>query len=86
MEFETTVLTHWFAPFTDGYQRPLPVGLEFAVVADPPATAAAVTAKPDPYEHWQSVLVDSKDISAEKYGGYSLAIPFDCLKTHCSRR
>jgi hypothetical protein len=84
-EFEAIVLTQWLAPFTDGYDKTLPLGLEFIVVTDPPSGATAVAAKPDPYKKWESVLVDVKDTQAEKYDGYSLVIPIDRLVSHCFR-
>jgi len=47
-EFQAIVLTHWFAPFTGGGWRRIPVGLEFVVTADPPAKATAVNGQPHP--------------------------------------
>jgi hypothetical protein len=32
------------------------------------------------------LLVDEQERTADKYGGYSLVIPFERLETHCSRR
>jgi hypothetical protein len=83
--FQAIVLTHWFAPFTGGSEKLLPAGLEFIVEADPPPTATAVVAKPDPYQRWETILVDDQDRLAEKYGGGSLIIQLARLVTHCSR-
>jgi hypothetical protein len=80
-EFEAVVLTQWFAPFTGGDRRLLPVGLEFMVSADPPKVATAVSAELDPAGKWEE-----KDRTNEKYGGCSLVIPFDDLAIYCSRR
>jgi hypothetical protein len=74
------------APFTDGSEKLLPAGLEFVVAADPAPTASAVTAKPEPSDQWEPLLVDKQERTAEKYGGYSLVIPLERLETHCSRR
>jgi hypothetical protein len=82
-EFEAIVMTQWFAPFTGGYRRLLPVGLDFVVWGDPPSTATAVGARPVPYDRWQAVLVDAADINDELYGGYTLSITFDQLNEHC---
>jgi hypothetical protein len=84
--FEAIVLTQWLGPFTGGSQKLIPAGLEFVVAADPLATATAVTAKPDPSDLWETLLVDEQDRTADKYGGYSLVIPFERLETNCSRR
>jgi hypothetical protein len=35
---------------------------------------------------WEMLLVDEQERTADKYGGYSLVIPFERLETHCSRR
>src|SRR5579864_6053731 len=83
-EFEAIVLTHWLGPFTGGAKRLIPVGLEFTVIAGPPE-AAAISVRPAPPERWEALLVDQQDRSAEKYGGYSLVIPWDRLRAHCSR-
>ena len=84
--FEAIVLTQWFGPFTGGSEKLIPAGLEFVVAADPPATATAITAKPDPSDRWEALLVDGQERTAEKYDGYSLVIPFERLETNCSRR
>ncbi|QEX15585.1 hypothetical protein FRZ44_08720 [Hypericibacter terrae] len=85
-EFEAGVLTHWLAPYTGGSSRSLPVGLEFVILMEPPSQATAVGAKPDPYERWETVLLEEGDRGAEKYGGYSLSISLSDLKAHCARR
>jgi len=85
-EFDAIVQTHWFAPFTGGDYRSLPVGLEFIVEVDPPATASAVLARPEPPKRWETLLVEEHERSAEKYAGYSLVIPLRDLATHCVRR
>ncbi|MGH6940285.1 hypothetical protein [Hypericibacter sp.] len=85
-EFEAGVLTHWLAPYTGGSHWRLPAGLEFVLLMEPPPQAIAVGAKPDPYERWETVLVEEGDRSAEKYGGYSLSISLADLKAHCARR
>ncbi len=84
-EFEAGVLTHWLAPYTGGSRRSLPAGLEFVILMEPPPQATAVGAKPDPYERWETVLVEEGDRSAEKYGGCSLSISLADLKAHCAR-
>jgi len=85
-EFQAIMLTHWFAPFTGGGSRPIPVGLEFIVTVDPPAKATAVNGQPHPSDVWEKMLVDERERTAEKYGGYSVSIPLTDLATHCPRR
>lgn len=84
--FEAIVLTQWFAPFTGGYEKLIPVDLECTVAAGQPAAATAIAAKPDPSDRWEMLLVDERDRTADKYGGYYLIITFARLKTHCSPR
>ena len=85
-EFEAIVLTQWFSPFTGGSERQLPAGIEFIVVADPPETATAISARPVLPERWEVLLVDEQERTAEKYAGYSLVISLDFLKAYCSRQ
>lgn len=83
--FEANVLTHWHVPFTGGHKRLLPVGLEFVIDVPPPPSAMGAGAKPDPYDSWERQLVDDTDRTADKYGGYSLVVPFELLESNCSR-
>jgi hypothetical protein len=85
-EFEAIVLTQWLAPFTGGSKRLLPAGMEFIVLHDPPEMATAISARPVPPEHWEALLVNEKERTAEKYDGYAIVISFDCLEAHCSRQ
>ena len=82
-DFRSAVLISWRAPFTSGSERTIPAGLEFVVDYDPPPQATAVGATPTEYKRWGPVLVDEKDRSADKYGGYYLVIPFVDLSAHC---
>ncbi len=84
--FGATVMTHWNAPFSSGEHKFLPKGLEFVVIEDPPKSATAVGAKPDPYELWETRLIGEDDRRAEKYAGYSLSIPLVHLAKRCARR
>jgi hypothetical protein len=83
--FETSILTHWRAPFTGSGKAFLPVGLELVVKVDAPETASAVLADTVTPEQWETVLVDEQDRTAEKYNGYTLVVSFECLKRHCAR-
>ena len=84
--FGATVMTHWDAPFSSGEHKFLPKGLEFVVLEDPPKSATAIGARPEPYEHWEAVLIAEEDRQAEKYAGCSLSIPLVHLAKRCVRR
>ncbi len=84
--FEANVLIHWFAPMTSGARKLLPEGLEFIVALDPPASATAVAADAEPAGLWEVRLVDERDRTAPKYGGFSISIPFEDLAAHCLRK
>lgn len=81
--FTAGVLTTWKAPFTGGYEKVLPRGLRFVVSQEPPQSANAVAADPEPALQWEQQLVDEEDRSHPKYGGYYLVVGFDKLQTHC---
>src|ERR1700722_4445164 len=83
--FSAYILMTWRAPFTGGSQKVLPAGLRFDVIHDPPELATAVAASPEPYEEWQSVLVDADDLNAPKYNGYYLVVSFLSLEQFCRR-
>lgn len=85
-EFSAMVQTHWFAPVTGGDYRTIPVGFEFIVEADPPATASAVLVRPEVPKQWEKLLVDESERTAEKYAGYSLVILLSDLAARCARR
>ena len=82
-EFPASILTTWFAPFTGGGKKTIPIGLEFVIENEPNAGAVAATALPDPYESWERELVDPSEREAEKYSGYYLVIRFDALYANC---
>jgi hypothetical protein len=84
-EFEITVMVQFFAPFSDGERRVLPVGLEFSIWGNPPVSARAVSAKPIETQRWESKLVSEKNRQDELYGGYALTIMLDDLISHCRR-
>jgi len=79
------VLTHWFTPNTGGEVKPLPAGLEFTIMTEPPNKATAVVANPNPPGRWNGFFVNKDDSGDPRYGGYSLVISLDNLKMHCSR-
>src|SRR5262245_584178 len=80
-----TVLTSWLAPFTGGDKKVLPPGLCFVVDFDPPSSATAVGATPEPYAEWEPKLVEAKDLNHEKYAGYHLVIAFEDVERFCRR-
>jgi hypothetical protein len=83
--FSAGVLTTWAAPFTGGDRKTLPVGLEFVVAANPPATATAISADVEAPKKWEELLVDREERTAERYTGYYLVIPFNDVATYCER-
>ena len=84
-DFRTVVLIHWRAPMTTGHEQTVPAGFAFAIDIDPPPSATAAVAIPDRYADWERTLVREADLVADKYGGYSLSISFDDLRSNCSR-
>ena len=85
MGFGATVMTHWAAPFTSGEHKFLPKGLEFVILEEPPKSAKAVGARPEPYEQWEATLVSEDDRKEPKYAGCSLSIPLVHLAKRCTR-
>ena len=75
----------WKAPFTGGYEKTIPLGLQFVVAFEPPASATAVIADAEPYSDWEKFLVDAKDRADPKFNGYYFSIPFDQIERHCTR-
>jgi hypothetical protein len=78
------VMTQWRGPYTGGYTRLLPAGLEFVVLLDPPDEATAVTARVVADEHWEEILVSPEDRAKLSYDGYYLVIPFAEMEAHCA--
>jgi hypothetical protein len=83
--FPDHVLTMWKAPFTRGYEKIIPPGLKFVVALDPPASASAVAADPEPFSEREALLVEAGDRANPKYNGYYLSIPFEYIEKHCVR-
>jgi hypothetical protein len=83
--FETIVTTQWFAAFTGGARKVIPVGVTFSIDYEPPPQASAVGVRPDDGDRWLLLLVDEADRNDPKFGGYSINVPFDLLATHCER-
>jgi hypothetical protein len=83
--FEALVLTTWFAPFTGGDKRTLPVGLRFCLSIDPPSGATAVSADVEHAKRWEQKLVSIEERTADKYSGYYLVIPFDQVGNNCTK-
>jgi hypothetical protein len=84
-DFPAICLTHWMAPFTGGYSVVVPAGEILVVPEDPPSFATGVALVPERYDHFLQVFVPPEDRNAEKFGGYSLAVPFDDLQKSCAR-
>lgn len=82
---ETGVLTQWQSPFTGGYDRTLPRGLQFIILHDPPEWATGTAVHPTPYDDWEKILVTADDRASAKYDGYYIVISFDDLERHCKR-
>lgn len=78
-------LTHWLAPFTDGGSGILPAGEVFIVRFDPPPGASAANCEAERKLEVEELLVPEADRRAPKYGGYSLVIDFDAIRTRCER-
>ena len=83
--FEAIVLVMFFAPFTDGATRLLPVGLEFEIWRDPAPAARGLNARPIDPEKWESQLVSLENRSDKKYGGFSISIMKADLATKCAK-
>jgi hypothetical protein len=83
--FEAIVMTHWQAPFTGGAPRVIPAGIAFTLDYDLPPMASAIGVTPEEPARWEAALVDEDDRRHEKYGGYSISVPFDLLARHCER-
>jgi hypothetical protein len=82
--FEAIVLVHFFAPFTDGSHRTLPIGLGFTILGNPVSGAAAVSAGPVDPDRWARDLVSSENLNDQKYAGYSLVINRGDLASRCA--
>jgi hypothetical protein len=76
----------WMAPVTPAREITLPVGLRFVVgtVSFLP-TETHFSASAEPYEQWESVLVDPESLKAIEYRGYWLIIPFEAAQKFCRR-
>jgi hypothetical protein len=73
-EIDAIALTHWFAPFTGGFECRIPADTVLVVLDDPPPHATGVGCRPVNYEELEAVLVPEEDRTAPKYGGYSISI------------
>ncbi len=83
--FTAIIATYWYAPCTGGGDVLLPAGLHFTVEEDPMPMATGVSAKPEPYAHWEELFVSEETRRDEKFAGYSLKIDFDELIKYCTR-
>jgi hypothetical protein len=69
-------LTHWRAPFTDGFKCILPAGTRVQVTRAWANTTAAAC-RPIEYDAMERLLVPSKDRQDPKYDGYTLVLDLE---------
>ena len=86
-EFPTliNILHHGTEIDLENTEKSLPAGFRFIVDYDTPAAAIAVCATADPYDQWEPILVDAKNLAAEQYDGYYLSISFEDVENNCVR-
>lgn len=79
------VMTHWAIPFTGGYDRVLPAGVEFTIVHDTPAHATSAGCDIVEYGRFEKVLVPLRNrIQIWAYRGYSVSIPLRLIEECCA--
>ena len=71
---DTTVLTHWEAPYTDGISCQLPEGTRLRVVEDTGRRAKGLPCRPEDRDSFERLFVDEAVRSHPKYAGCSLVL------------
>lgn len=69
---EIRVLTHWKAPFTDGFTCAPAIGTVLVVDSDEVDGAQGFYCIPEDYDGFETAYVPLADRSKRKYDGYSL--------------
>lgn len=71
-EREITVLTHWKAPFTDGFKCIPALGTVLVVDSDQVEGASGFDCIPEDYNGFEAAYLPLADRDKPKYDGYSL--------------
>ena len=71
-ESEIRILTHWKAPFTDGFTCVPAIGTVLVVDSDQVDGAPGFYCIPEDYDGFETAYVPLADRSRPKYDGYSL--------------
>lgn len=66
------VLTHWKAPYTDGFRSRLPEGVRLPATHDAGPLSLVVRCVPENLEWFTETIVPEEIRSAEKYSGCSI--------------
>lgn len=77
---EATLLTHWRAPCTDGWQVTLTPPLDLVVLQSPPEGVTCIYCLPEPRARFQRRHVPWWDRWRPDYGGLSLLVESDALR------
>lgn len=79
-----TVMTHWRAPYTGGYESVLEAGETIEVASDQAPGATAIYCVPVDYARLEQRFVSRWERwQFWVYGGYSLVVDVAALAAHC---
>jgi len=82
-DLKVLFLTQWSAPYTGGGEGILPAGSVFTIELDPPAHAMAASCRPENYAEVERRMVPEDERTSAKYGGFTLVIDLDVIRTQC---
>ena len=85
MDFKTGGMTHWNAPFTDGFKCTVPKGTILVAAHDSARLSSGFLARPEKYAEMEEKLVPTDDRNLPKYAGYSLSFPYRFIGRHLKK-
>ncbi len=84
-DLQLDALTHYLAPFTDGFKCTIPKGTLIKAASDSDKFTLGFSAVPIDYKQFEMNFVPKDQREGPKYDGYSLVVMYNEIDKHLTR-